>query len=79
MHFDREVDPPSLHVDAEHEDEHGGHEVGEVGQVLAIERFADGVDRPRVLAVLAVLESGAGAAAAAEVAAAADEAIKKLL
>mmetsp|Transcript_17052 Transcript_17052/g.29342 ORF Transcript_17052/g.29342 Transcript_17052/m.29342 type:complete len:323 (-) Transcript_17052:390-1358(-) len=42
--LDGEDDPPSLEVDDDHEDEDGGGEVGEVGQVLAVDGLLDGAD-----------------------------------
>mmetsp|Transcript_81 Transcript_81/g.192 ORF Transcript_81/g.192 Transcript_81/m.192 type:complete len:411 (-) Transcript_81:116-1348(-) len=42
--LDGEDDAPALEVDDHDEDEDGGHEIGEVGQVLAVDRLLDGAD-----------------------------------
>mmetsp|Transcript_59204 Transcript_59204/g.125848 ORF Transcript_59204/g.125848 Transcript_59204/m.125848 type:complete len:316 (+) Transcript_59204:729-1676(+) len=42
--LDGEDHPPSLEVDDHHEDEDGGGEVGQVGQVLAVHGLLDGPD-----------------------------------
>ena len=42
--LDGQVDTPSLEVDDNDKDEDGGHQVGQVGQVLPVEGLADGAD-----------------------------------
>ncbi len=42
--FDRQVDTEALEVDDNGEDEHGSQQVGQVGQVLAIEGFLERTD-----------------------------------
>jgi hypothetical protein len=42
--LDRQVHTPSLEVNDQDKDKHGGQKVGQVGQVLAVEGFLEGLD-----------------------------------